>query len=110
MEKHVRRLLTVITEANLERSLIEDLRQLGARGYTITDARGQTVRTMTLDKTPGLRRTLWKLREDPAPPGPGAGAGHDCINTLFNQAIKGRGCTCYKPNANGCCCHNGHIR
>ncbi len=41
MEKHVRRLLTVITEANLERSLIEDLRQLGARGYTITDARGQ---------------------------------------------------------------------
>lgn len=41
MERHVRRLLTVITEASLERSLIEDLERLGARGYTITDARGQ---------------------------------------------------------------------
>ena len=41
MDKHVRRLLTVITEANLERRLVDDLRQLGARGWTITDARGQ---------------------------------------------------------------------
>ena len=41
MEKHVRKLLTVVTEASLERRLIEDLRELGARGYTITDARGQ---------------------------------------------------------------------
>ena len=41
MDKHVRRLLTVITEANLERRLVEDLRQLGARGWTVTDARGQ---------------------------------------------------------------------
>jgi len=41
MQKHVRKLLTVVTEASLERSLVEDLRDLGARGWTITDARGQ---------------------------------------------------------------------
>jgi hypothetical protein len=41
MEQHVRRLLTVVTEASLERSLLADLAVLGARGYTITDARGQ---------------------------------------------------------------------
>ena len=41
MTMHVRKLLTVVTEAGLERRLVEDLRQLGARGWTITDARGQ---------------------------------------------------------------------
>jgi len=41
MDKHLRKLLTVITEASLERRLVEDLRQLGARGWTITDARGE---------------------------------------------------------------------
>jgi len=41
MEKHLRKLLTVITEASLERRLVEDLKALGARGWTITDARGQ---------------------------------------------------------------------
>lgn len=41
MERHLRRLLTVITEASIERSLISDLKAFGARGYTITDARGQ---------------------------------------------------------------------
>lgn len=41
MEKHVRKLLTVITEASLERRLLEDLEQLGARGYTVTEARGK---------------------------------------------------------------------
>jgi hypothetical protein len=41
MEHHVRRLLTVVTEASLERNLVADLAALGARGYTLTDARGQ---------------------------------------------------------------------
>ena len=53
MEKHVRKLLTVITEASLERRLIEDLRELGAKGYTITDARGQGHR--------GKRAQDWEL-------------------------------------------------
>ena len=35
-----RKLLTVICEADLERALAADLSRLGARGYTITDARG----------------------------------------------------------------------
>jgi hypothetical protein len=42
---------------------------------TVKDARGRVVRTMTLDKTPGLRRTLWNMREDPAAPAAGAGRG-----------------------------------
>jgi hypothetical protein len=44
MDKHLRKLLTVITEASLERRLVEDLRALGARGWTLTDARGQGAR------------------------------------------------------------------
>jgi len=41
MEQFPRRLLTVITEAVLERELIAELDALGVRGYTITDARGR---------------------------------------------------------------------
>ncbi|MCZ8130668.1 MAG: hypothetical protein O9284_05140 [Steroidobacteraceae bacterium] len=44
MATHLRRLVTVVTEANLERSLVDDLEQLGARGWTITDARGRGAR------------------------------------------------------------------
>ena len=36
-----RKLLTVITEANLERDLTRELDALGVGGYTITDARGR---------------------------------------------------------------------
>ncbi len=42
---------------------------------TITDARGQQVRRMTLDKAQGLRRILWNLRADPPAGGGQAGAG-----------------------------------
>lgn len=35
------KLLTIITEAVLERLLVEDLERLGAKGYTIVDARGK---------------------------------------------------------------------
>jgi hypothetical protein len=41
MEQFPRRLLTVVTEAVLERELIAELEALGVRGYTITDARGK---------------------------------------------------------------------
>lgn len=41
MPAHVRRLLTIITESALEHTLTRDLEQLGAHGYTITDARGK---------------------------------------------------------------------
>ncbi len=41
MEQHQRRLLTIVTEAALERELVAALESLGVRGYTITDARGK---------------------------------------------------------------------
>ncbi len=41
MEIHARKLLTIITEAALESTLVRDIEQLGAHGYTITDARGK---------------------------------------------------------------------
>ncbi len=40
MHTHPRRLLVIICEAALERTLIEDARQMGAVGYTIADVRG----------------------------------------------------------------------
>jgi nitrogen regulatory protein PII len=51
MELHTRRLVTIITEAALERALLAELEVLGARGYTITDARGKGSR--------GVRRSDW---------------------------------------------------
>ncbi len=41
MEMTARKLLTVVTEAALEDTLVHDIEALGARGYTITDARGK---------------------------------------------------------------------
>ncbi len=41
MELTARKLLTIVTEAALEDLLARDLEALGARGYTITDARGK---------------------------------------------------------------------
>lgn len=52
MIKHIRKLLTVITESALESSLISDIEKLGARGYTITDARGKGGR--------GARNASWE--------------------------------------------------
>jgi nitrogen regulatory protein P-II 2 len=40
MDTHDRRLLTIITEAALERALIADCRRFGAQGYTVLDVRG----------------------------------------------------------------------
>lgn len=41
MQTEIRKLLTVICEAQLESRVIADLERLGARGYTVTDARGK---------------------------------------------------------------------
>lgn len=41
MNGRERTLLTIITEAAIERGLVEDLERLGAHGYTVTDARGK---------------------------------------------------------------------
>jgi hypothetical protein len=35
------KLLTIVTEAVLENLLIEEITSLGAKGYTVTDARGR---------------------------------------------------------------------
>lgn len=40
LPKHPRRLLVIITEAALEKSLARDARRLGAHGYTVSDVRG----------------------------------------------------------------------
>ena len=39
-----RKLLTIITEASLERRLVADIKARGAHGYTITEARGEGTR------------------------------------------------------------------
>ena len=41
MDVHIRTVLTVICEAALEKKLVVDLQQLGAPGWTISDARGR---------------------------------------------------------------------
>jgi hypothetical protein len=41
MNVHSRTLLTLICEAALEKKLLADLQQLGAPGWTISDARGR---------------------------------------------------------------------
>jgi nitrogen regulatory protein PII len=38
---HTRRMVTIVTEAALERTLVAELETLGVRGFTITDARGK---------------------------------------------------------------------
>jgi nitrogen regulatory protein P-II 2 len=40
METHARKLLVIIAEAALEKPLAEDVRRLGAQGYTVHDVRG----------------------------------------------------------------------
>jgi nitrogen regulatory protein P-II 2 len=40
MEKHPKKLLVLITEGALEKRLIQDLKRLGAQGYTVHDVRG----------------------------------------------------------------------
>lgn len=41
MNSAVRKLITIITESSLESALAEDVKRLGAHGYTVTEARGE---------------------------------------------------------------------
>lgn len=41
-----RKKLTIITEATIERLLTDQLEKLGAKGYTITEARGKGARSV----------------------------------------------------------------
>ena len=41
MQLTTRKLLTIITESALEDQLLQTVESLGAKGYTITDARGK---------------------------------------------------------------------
>ncbi len=51
MNAHLRKLLTIITEAALEQILVQELERLGAQGYTVSDARGKGRR--------GVRSSAW---------------------------------------------------
>lgn len=51
MELHSRKLLTIITESALEKTLVREIEQIGATGYTVTDARGKGTR--------GVRSARW---------------------------------------------------
>ena len=58
MELSARKLLTVVAEAALEATLVREIEALGARGYTITDARGKGshgVRDGTWPRTANIR-------------------------------------------------------
>lgn len=46
-----RTLLTIVTEAAIEQTLLRDLNGLGVRGYTVSDARGKGSR--------GVRDAAW---------------------------------------------------
>ncbi len=52
MQLSSRTLLSIITESSLEEQVVEDLRRLGAHGWTITDARGEGTR--------GTRSSDWE--------------------------------------------------
>ncbi|MCM5682607.1 transcriptional regulator [Schlegelella sp. S2-27] len=41
LTKHPRQLLVIIAEAALEKSLVRDVKRLGAHGYTVYDVRGE---------------------------------------------------------------------
>lgn len=56
MDKRI--LLIVITEAAIEQALLDDMVQLGVRGYTVTDVRGRGsrgVRDATWQETANIR-------------------------------------------------------
>lgn len=52
MLTEARKLVTIVTEAAIERRLVDDLKLLGAHGYTISDVRGSGSR--------GVRSAGWE--------------------------------------------------
>jgi nitrogen regulatory protein PII len=58
MRTEARTLVTIVTEAALERRITDDIRRLGAHGYTVSDARGEGsrgVRSAGWDATSNIR-------------------------------------------------------
>jgi nitrogen regulatory protein PII len=58
LQTEKRTVLTVITESAIEKNLLRDLKQMGVRGYTIVDARGQGrrgVRTAAMGESANIR-------------------------------------------------------
>lgn len=53
MQEKRGKLVTIITEAVLEQTLLQELQHLGASGYTVSDARGKGAR--------GVRTADWEL-------------------------------------------------
>ncbi len=53
---HKEKLLTVITEADIEENLIEDINRLGAKGYTISSVTGKGEK--------GIRNSVWSLNSN----------------------------------------------
>ncbi|MFC1894961.1 P-II family nitrogen regulator [Candidatus Dependentiae bacterium] len=51
MDFYREKLLTVITESEIEENLIEDISKLGAKGYTIYSVRGKGEK--------GIRNAIW---------------------------------------------------
>lgn len=56
MNDNVKTLLTIITEFSIEKTLTKELQELGALGYTITNARGRGSR--------GARRAQWDVESN----------------------------------------------
>lgn len=52
MHTEARKLVTIVTEAALERRISEDIKRLGAHGFTVSDARGEGSR--------GVRSAGWE--------------------------------------------------
>lgn len=56
MPMTIRKLVTIICEAELESRLASDVMRLGAHGYTVTDARGRGSR--------GVRNASWSALQN----------------------------------------------
>jgi len=56
MNRTVRKLVTVVAEAAIEKHLVADFETLGARGWTVTDARGKGSR--------GVRDATWDVNSN----------------------------------------------
>lgn len=51
MTRHLRKLMTIVTESALERRIVQEIETLGAHGWTVSDARGKGRR--------GIRNSTW---------------------------------------------------
>lgn len=51
MTRHLRKLMTIVTESALERRIVQEIEMLGAHGWTVSDARGKGKR--------GIRNSTW---------------------------------------------------